>query len=204
MCFFFFSFIGTCTPWIKHKCRALLWWTWAPKGDVMKRWCGWMWGWSGRGFQWTAAERRTDLKFDTNEMIGWWTMLQNLVALSERVNTRRQLITRKWEKRGRERSCWTGLNSEVSGHFWLQSVPRKALWMKCYFPLYNVTLNIWHVHINRTQLCLTSDLVLLLLSLWWHCNSCGCYSFSLQTLCEWSSIMFEAWGVSTDSMRRTL
>lgn len=99
----------------------------------------------------TAAERRTDLKFDTNEMIGWWTMLQNLVALSERVNTRRQLITRKWEKRGRERSCWTGLNSEVSGHFWLQSVPRKALWMKCYFPLYNVTLNIWHVHINMNS-----------------------------------------------------
>lgn len=97
----------------------------------------------------TAAERRTDLKFDTDEMVGWWTMLQNMVGLSERVNTRRQLITRKREKRGREREKLLD-GVELRG-LWSLLATRKALWMKCYFPLSNVTLNIWHVHINMNS-----------------------------------------------------
>lgn len=34
---------------------------------------------------------------------------------------------------------------------WSLLATRKALWMKCYFPLSNVTLNIWHVHINMNS-----------------------------------------------------
>ncbi len=51
----------------------------------------------------TAAERRTVLKLDSNNMIGSQRLWQNVVGLTERKNAYSQLIELKARKRERGR-----------------------------------------------------------------------------------------------------
>lgn len=49
-------------------------------------------------WQLTAAERRTDVKFDSNNVIGWLKLWQHLAGFTERVNAHSQLIGKAAER----------------------------------------------------------------------------------------------------------